>query len=688
MVNYNVTSDTGRLESECGSFNLSDYTNLGVGDKINDNWVVVKKENNIFMEIKGTFTIDDDYNDVVITVNADDNSRNTADTLQSEEFTVDKTDPVIEVDINDGIDNTNYYSPQNPPVINIKVTERNFDEALINTTIRNTFGDSVPAVHFEDVQGSKNEHVARLQFGEGDFTFEIRGTDRAGHRAEVKMDRGKVGKFYVDGTAPVVTNNFDKFTDKKTGNYLSSASNIEITIVEHNFDPDRTGLRIWHKDPGSEHDNTGFEDVTYSVISHGDWKSDNDTHKLSARLRKDGVYRIEVAPTDPSGNSAALQSTEIFELDTTKPEVKEKNGKRVDSSNAQKFLDVYPSSRKDAEKPSVEFMDANFDHLKYILTVYAPQYKNGKELADIRPEYMYLPEDKDKTGTIKSTKFALPEFDKDGVYALELIAVDKAGNESPLNSNTYMRLVDTDVLAYIPNSSIVRKSGWYSFQYENGDPISKRPDNFSDIEIVVFSEKDSDVKIVLRDYNGDEKVTNLKSNDDASMYGVNISRFILGSDYFKKNFQDDTDTELYLSVKNKNSRIDLGRLHIDNIEPSCTLPKTFKSWKWFIGSKPRTITVSNIDEQLEMENCKVYDNGKEIPFDYSSDNKSLSFELEKGWHSVGVKLEDEAGNVYSIQEIDNLYIGYFWLWIIIASAALLAAIIAFIIIRIRKKKLY
>ena len=75
----------------------------------------------------------------------------------------------------------------------------------------------------------------------------------------------------------------------------------------------------------------------------------------------------------------------------------------------------------------------------------------------------------------------------------------------------------TDVLAYIPNSSIVRKSGWYSFQYENGDPISKRPDNFSDIEIVVFSEKDSDVKIVLRDYNGDEKVTNLKSNDDASM---------------------------------------------------------------------------------------------------------------------------------------------------------------------------
>ena len=360
----------------------------------------------------------------------------------------------------------------------------------------------------------------------------------------------------------------------------------------------------------------------------------------------------------------------------------------MDSSNAEKFLDVYGTSRKDEAIPTVEFMDANFDHLKYVLTVYAPQYKNGKELAVIRPTNMFLPEDSAQTGTIKSTKFTLPEFDKDGVYALELIAVDKAGNESYLNSNTYMRLVDNDVLAYIPNSNASRKTGWYSFQYENGDPISKRPDNFSDIEIVVFSEKNSDVKVVLRDYNGDEKLTGLRADNDTSLYGVNISRFNLGADYFRENFRDDTDTELYLSVKNDDARIDLGRLHIDNIEPKCDLPKTFKSWKWFAGNKSRTITVSNIDEQLDMNNCKVYDNGKEIDFEYSPENRSLSFTLDKGWHRVGVKLEDEAGNVYSIQEIDNLYIGYFWLWVILGSAAAAAALIIFIIRKIRRKRLY
>ena len=119
----------------------------------------------------------------------------------------------------------------------------------------------------------------------------------------------------------------------------------------------------------------------------------------------------------------------------------------------------------------------------------------------------------------------------------------------------------------------------------------------------------------------------------------------------------------------------------------CILPENFKSWKWLAGNKPRTFTMSNIDEQLDIENCKVYDNGEEIPFEYSPENKSLSFSLDKGWHSVGVKLEDEAGNVYSIQEIDNLYIGYFWLWIILAAVALLAGAIAFIIYRIRKKRL-
>ena len=42
-------------------------------------------------------------------------------------------------------------------------------------------------------------------------------------------------------------------------------------------------------------------------------------------------------------------------------------------------------------------------------------------------------------------------------------------------------MMDRDILAFIPDSSIEKKSGLYSFEYEDGSPISKRPDDFEDI---------------------------------------------------------------------------------------------------------------------------------------------------------------------------------------------------------------
>lgn len=364
----------------------------------------------------------------------------------------------------------------------------------------------------------------------------------------------------------------------------------------------------------------------------------------------------------------------------------QKNGILVDEKNALNFLDIYPYERKDEAAPTVEFTDVNFDHIKYVLTVYTPEYTNGRELSEVKPVSVYLDSDKDKAGIFKGNLFTLPDFSKDGVYALELIAVDKAGNESVLNSNTYMRIVDSDVLAYISNSNAAEKTGWYSFQYENGEPISKRPDNFSDIDIVVLAKTNSQTDIVLRDYNGEEKNTDLQAQTDNSMYGVSVYRYTLKSDYFKENFQEDTDTELYLSVKNENGRIDLGKMHIDNIPPSCNIPNDLKSWHWYYGNESRTITVTNISELLDETMCKVYDNGKAIDFTYSAAEGSLSFTLNGGWHNVGITLEDVAGNTYSVQEVDNIHIGYFWLWIIIIASVIFIGITITIVYFVRKKR--
>ena len=661
-----------------------DGSNATVDSEIGDGWLVTQMDANLVTQVTKTFIFDKDNNDITLNFDAADNSGNISKDVQSETFTVDKTDPIINVDINSGVNNTIYYNAKNRAVITINVIERNFDADLIQTTIENAYNGNIPDISFQDL--SATEHRAVVTFSEGDYSFDIKGTDLGGHSAKVNMDYEKVRRFYVDETAPTVEENFDEFVYHDKDNYLNTKKTAVIKVTEHNFNPNRAGLKILKKDAGKKHTEDELSDVTYSMTSMGDWKDENDTHILKITFDEDAVYRIEISPSDLSGNTSDSRSSEIFEIDTTLPVVSAKNGSVVDKKNAENFLDIYPYERKDETVPSVEFTDVNFDHLEYSLTVYMPEYTNGKELSEVKPVSVYLDSDKEKLGTLDKKLFTLPAFDKDGVYALELTAVDKAGNKSVLNSNTYMRMVDSDVLAYIPNSNAANKTGWYSFQYENGTPISKRPDNFSDIDIVVLAKNDSNIDIVLRDYNGDEKSTNLQAQIDNSMYGVRVDRYTLKSDYFKENFQEDTDTELYLSVKNESGRIDLGQMHIDNIPPSCTLPADLKSWNWYFGNDSRTITITNISELLEKNKCKVYDNGKEVDFVYSETEGNLSFTLNSGWHNVGITLEDAAGNTYSIQEVDNIYIGYFWLWIIIIASIVFIGIILLLIYIVRKRR--
>ena len=680
-IGYYQTSENDGFERRVLEI---DGTGVEVDSEIGDGWVIVKKDVNLVTEITKTFIFDKDNNDITLAFDAMDNSGNVNESVQSETFTIDKTAPIINVDINGGVNNTIYYNAGNRAVITIDVIERNFDAGLIQASIENAYNGNIPNISFQGL--SATEHRAVVTFSEGDYTFDIRGTDLGGHSAEVNLDYEKVRRFYVDETPPVVEENFSDFVSRDTENYLNTEKTAVIKITEHNFDPNLVGLKILKKDAGTEHNENDLTDVTYSMVSMADWSDDNDTHTISIKFDDDAVYRIEISPSDPSGNTSDYRSSEIFEIDTTLPVVSAKNGSFVDEKNAVEFLDIYPYDRKDESVPTVEFTDVNFDYIKYSLTVYTPEYTNGRELSEVKPVSVYFDSDKDKSGIYEKNLFTLPDFSKDGVYALELIAVDKAGNESILNSNTYMRMVDSDVLAYISNSNAAKKTGWYSFQYENGDPISKRPDNFSDIDIVVLAKNDSDIDIVLRDYNGDEKNTDLTAEIDNSMYGVNVYRYTLKSEYFKDNFQDDTDTELYLSVKNENGRIDLGKMHIDNIPPSCNLPDDLKTWHWYFGEDSRTITVTNISELLDETNCKVYDNGKEIDFIYSETDGSLSFTLNGGWHNVGITLEDVAGNTYSIQEVDNIHIGYFWLWIIIIASVVFIGIIILIIYFVRKKR--
>lgn len=197
------------------------------------------------------------------------------------------------------------------------------------------------------------------------------------------------------------------------------------------------------------------------------------------------------------------------------------------------------------------------------------------------------------------------------------------------------------------------------FLYKRGGN-GKKPYDFKDLRILVMTPVETPIDIVLRDTNGKEIMAAADLTSVESVYGVNVHIFEIGADFFRENFQDDIDTEMHLTVWNQGYRIDLARIHIDNIAPDCDFPQELRRWAWFAGEEDRTFTISNISELLELEDCKVYDNGVEIPFEYSSEDDTLSFTLSKGWHNIGVILCDAAGNANISQEMNNIHIGNFW----------------------------
>ena len=135
-------------------------------------------------------------------------------------------------------------------------------------------------------------------------------------------------------------------------------------------------------------------------------------------------------------------------------------------------------------------------------------------------------------------------------------------------------MVKSDVLAYIEDShpGVNGKigKGWFSIEYEDG-PLSKRPDNFENLNIAVITRKDSNISITLNSNDGDSIDTGIECSNKEEVYGAGVYRYVLSKDYFKDHYQEDTDATFYLTVNDSDKKIELGQIHIDNIAPECDL---------------------------------------------------------------------------------------------------------------------
>lgn len=230
-----------------------------------------------------TFSGDSDY---TVTYDCFDLAGNKSNTEKLDEFTVDKTKPVIQVSYdNNSALNNNYYKEARTATITI--TEHNFSpgEVTVTTTAQlDGAAASVPGV--SGWSGSGDTHVATVSYSaDADYTFTISATDLASNVS----DPYATESFTVDQTKPTVeiTNIEDR-----------SANNGEvapvITLNDINFDSGKTVVHLTGANKG-EVDTTGMYTSTASN------KGQTLTF-YNFKENMDDIYTLTAETTDKAGN--------------------------------------------------------------------------------------------------------------------------------------------------------------------------------------------------------------------------------------------------------------------------------------------------------------------------------------------------------------------------------------------------
>lgn len=305
QIEYSVKSnyDTQNNQSQ-----TVDIANSVSGSSVGG-WSFDEKDNNLVTQMSRNITVNNNSNDIVLTVKLTDRAGNKTEI--EKKFSIDKTKPVIDVKYDNNEHTTyggnDYYKADRTATVT--VTERNFDESLVEAAIMRNGGRYTTIggwTHNNNTADpDKSTHVAKIVYNtDGDFTFDIAVKDKAMNSA----DKFTQQKFTVDKTAPVIDVSFDN-NSAKNGNYYKADRTATIKITEHNF-------------------NSGSQYVNIPVTAEGTtapsvvgWSGSGDDHNATVSFNKDGKYSFTVDYTDLAGNKAVQKKVDSFYIDKTAPEV-------------------------------------------------------------------------------------------------------------------------------------------------------------------------------------------------------------------------------------------------------------------------------------------------------------------------------------------------------------------------------
>ncbi|CDC92111.1 putative uncharacterized protein [Firmicutes bacterium CAG:227] len=340
------------------------------------------------------FSADGDYN---MTMQCKDQAGNESNTVKVDEFTIDKTIPVISVSYdNNSAATPGYYNANRTATITIK--EHNFNAAEVNSQITAALqGSGISAPGVGGWSNSGDTHTASVTFSDdGDYTFDIDYTDLAGNAAaDYTQD-----SFTVDKTKPEVE--FFDIEDKSANNGVV-APGVKYSDVNYL----ESGVEI--KIEGAEHESKELTG-SRSSIANGESIKMND---FEYTQDNDDVYTMTAVIADKAGNKTEKKI--MFSVN--------RFGSNYSFSDTTKeFLDeVYSNSAKDLVITETNVDSLVFNGISYSLDNKTTELKQGTD---------YTVKETGGEGSWKQYTYTIKKenFEKEGRYSVTIDSEDKATN--------------------------------------------------------------------------------------------------------------------------------------------------------------------------------------------------------------------------------------------------------------------
>ncbi len=648
-VEWSVTAPYDTANNQSGEVNVENNGGLTA-----EGWQITDQQNNLVTAMNTTINVSNDSNGIVLSVTMTDRAGNTS--TQSIQFSVDKTAPVIDVVYDNNSPDATYTDIyQADRTATITVTERNFNASDIQMAITNTDG-VIPTLtgweeHWNATDPNASYYVARVSYtADGDYTFDIGYTDRAGHAAAAVPQH----RFTIDKTIPTLSVSYNN-NDVMNGNYYSAQRTATITIVEHNFDPTRVTVL------GTATDN-GAASVFPTL---GGWTTQGDTHTATLLYAADGLYTFDIEFNDMAGNAIADFAPQTFYVDQTAPTL-EITGVGNQSAN------------NGTVAPVITFFDTNFNPDAVSISLsgvnngtvnYAGAYE---EIANGR-------------------RFTYADFEHtkqvDDIYTLTVSLTDRAGNVTTqtitFSANRFGSTYDLTDLADL-SGKFVQTEEDVIFEEINVDALNH------DTIRIVMTKNGTPVDLVE---GTDYTVEVTGGNGQWSVYRYIINRSLFADDgrYTISVYSVDSAGNINENIDEaKQAEISFG---VDKTAPVIVPLDLDNGAQYPVQVKDTTV---EIRDNLVLENVTIYLNDQAVEYQENEESYQFSIPETNSLQDVRIVAEDAAGNRQEVTVADFLVsTNFFVRWYnntplfigTIAGVVVIAlGITAFLVFGRRKKK--